>query len=498
MHHRHGSAPSPPSSDHPQRPVSHQSDEVVFSTCLDNTRRCFLLLKYVYAPLLLVCGSLNIILHILAYFGYIQKLSFIFVFVYCIIASVTAAPVVLIPAIFRASRIPVRVRLAASNCIFTSLCLIVPVFTAHCIWRRQYRELNGFLLVHEFFPAAPARMRPAVVSKHEPLSICDDEFFFVLFVLDYAYTSVAPFFMPMIIELPPKYFAFYFSVYALLFWISACRVANVYVDSCANHPESGAWAELVKKFLPLCHMLHVVIYVKYMFSRLFLSSRNREHNKNWVASALNNAFLTSIIHLEAVLNRAKPSHAPPSRSFWSRTDLLIMSETPSPMLLPAHVGISIRVTSGLKDLGLYVWALGLPVFYSVFEIMRHVINVDSSVCTIMYTFLWKFLPFIAGLILPHYFVAKLIYQNRVPSSWFVYCCCLVAIVFCVSFIKPGTAGILPLNFRFFVFFLMSIVVPPTVVRAFSHFASSKFIVLVFSALHMYGPLVQLFATMFHA
>jgi hypothetical protein len=45
---------------------------------------------------------------------------------------------------------------------------------------------------------------------------------------------------------------------------------------------------------------------------------------------------------------------------------------------------------------------------------------------------------------------------------------------------------------------MSIVVPPTVVRAFSHFASSKFIVLVFSALHMYGPLVQLFATMFHA
>jgi len=143
-----------------------------------------------------------------------NKLSFIFVFVYCIIASVTATPVVLIPAIFRASRIPVRVRLAASNCIFTSLCLIVPVFTAHCIWRRQYRELNGFRLVHEFFPAAPARMRPAVVSKHEPLSICDDEFFSVLFVLDYAYTSVAPFFMPMIIELPPNYFAFYFSVYA--------------------------------------------------------------------------------------------------------------------------------------------------------------------------------------------------------------------------------------------------------------------------------------------
>jgi hypothetical protein len=148
------------------------------------------------------------------------------------------------------------------------------------------------------------------------------------------------------------------------------------------------------------------------------------------------------------------------------------------------------VTSGLKDLGLYVWALSLPVYFTVFEVMRLVVGVDPSVLTVMYTFLWKFIPFTVGLILPHYLVATLIHRNRVPSSWFVYSCCLVVIVFCVNFIKPGTAGILPRNFRFFLFFLMSIIDPPTVVRAFSHCASSKFIVLAFLALHMYGPLLQ--------
>ncbi len=468
----------------PRRPMSPISDKVLFSECLDNTRRCFLILKYVFVPLLLLLGSLFVALHILVYFAYIQKFSFVFFFVYCIIAALIGAPVVLIPANARAPRIPVRFRLAVSNCMFVLLCLIVPVFMTHCIWRRQYRELNGFLLVHELLPAAPPRVRPAAVSMHEPLSICDDEFFFILFVTDYAYMSVTPFFLPMIIELPPKYFAFYFSVYASLFWSSACRVSNVYADSCANHPVSGVGAEFVKKFLPLGHMMHLVICVSYMFTRLFVFSRNREYNKKWVASALSIAVVTTKIHLEAIFCAKSPPAPRLTPVFWSRTDLLTVPQTQSPLLLPADVGIAIRVSSGLKDWGLYVWALSLPIYFSVFEIMRLFIDVDPGVRTVMYSYLSKCLPFIAGLTLPHYLFAKVIHQNRVPTSWLVYSCCFVAIVLSVNFIKPGTARILPRNFRFFVYFVMSNVAPPTIIRAFSHFASAKFIVLAFSALHM--------------
>jgi hypothetical protein len=400
-------------------------------------------------------------------------------------AALIGAPIVLIPAIARASRISVRARLAVSNCLFVLLCLIVPVLTAHCIWRRQYQELNGLLLVHEFLPVAPPRVRPAVVAAHQPLSICEDDFFFVVFVSDYAYMSVAPFFLPMIIELPPKYFAFYFSVYTLMFWSSAYRVSSVYVDSCTNHPMSGAGAEFVKKFLPLGHMMHVVICVSYMLTRLFVFSRNREYNKQWVSSALEIAAVTTRIHLEGIFCRAKfPSSPQLTGAFWSRVDLLAIPQTQSPLLLPADVGISMRVSSGLTDWGLYVWALSLPIYFSVFEIMRLFMDVDPSVCTVMYSHLLKCLPFILGLSLPHYFFAKVIGQNRVPTSWLVYSCCFVAIVLSVNFLNPGTSRILPRNFRFFIFFIMSNVAPPTVVRAFSHYASSKFIALAFFSLHM--------------
>jgi hypothetical protein len=428
------------------RPMSPNSDEAVFATSLDNARRCFLILKYVFLPLLLLFGAVLLILQALFYFDYIQIFSSVFFFVTVAMASVIAVPVFLTPAIICLRRVPSCFRLALVNCVFVMVCLVVPVLAAHCIWRRQYQEVNGFLLIHQFLPAAPPRVRQAVVSAHEALSICDDEFFFVLFVLDHAYMSAHPFFLPMIIELPPKYFAFFFSVYSLIFWSSSSHISDVYVRTCSNHPLAGTGAQFVKQFLPLGHMMHLVICVSYLFTRLFVVSRNREQNKIRVLLALHDAAATSKVHVEALF-RLKSAHTvQPSRAlFWSRTDLLRSQQKQAPLLLPASIGIAFKVSLGLKDWALYVWALGLPIYFTVFEIMRLFLDVDIEVQSVMYAYFWKCLVLLAFMIAPHYLFAHAVRQGRVPSLVFVYTGVFVVITLCVHFIKPGTTRILPRN-----------------------------------------------------
>jgi hypothetical protein len=465
--------------------MSPNSEEVLFATCLDNARRCFLILKYVFSPLLLLFGAVLLILQALLYFRYIQIFSSVFFVVTVAIASIITMPVFLTPAIISLRRLPSCFRLALVNCMFIMVCLLVPVLAAHCIWRRQYQEVNGFLLIHQFLPAAPPRVRQAAVSVHEALSICDDELFFVLFVLDYAYMSVHPFFLPMIIELPPKCFAFFFSVYTLLFWSSSTHIGGVYVRTCSNHPLAGTGAQFVRQFLPLCHMMHLVMCVIYMFTRLFVVSRNREQHKICVMLALHDAAATSKVHLEALFRLKSTHSAQPSRAlFWSRTDLLCSQQKQAPLLLPSSIGIAFKVSLGLKDWALYVWALGLPIYFTVFETMRLFLDVNSEVQTVMYAYFWKCLVLLAFMIAPHYLFAHAVRQGRAPSLWLVYTGVFVVITLCVHFIKPGTTRILPRNARFFPFFIMSIVAPPTILRATSHFASAKFIVLVFWTLHM--------------
>jgi hypothetical protein len=448
-----------------------------------------LILKYIFFPLSILFGAISALLKALPLFGHVQYLTSIsvFFFINCVIATIIGAPVLLIPAIVRQRRVPACVRLAAANCLFVSVCLLVPIFTAHCVWRRQYREVNGFLLLHEYMPAAPPRQRSSVVPAHEALSVCDDEFFFVLYILDHAFMSVSPYFLPMIIELPQRYFAFTFSAHTLLFWASAVRISNVYVDSCTNHPYAGYGAEFAKRYIPLGHMMHLVICVSYLFTKLFVFSRNRERNKAWVVLALAEAASISRVHIEAIFRVNNTPTRIQTATFWSRTEFLSLPPKQPPLLLPAAVGIAFRVTSGLKDWGLYVWALSLPIYFSVFEIMRFVVDVHPLVCSVMNAYFGKCVLFVIGVIAPHYLFAKILHSKRVPSPWFVYFCCFLAIILSVHFIKPGTTRILPRNFRAFPFFIMSNVAPATILRAISHTASAKFIVVAFLALHMYHP-----------
>ena len=123
--------------------------------------------------------------------------------------------------------------------------------------------------------------------------------------------------------------------------------------------------------------MHLVICVSYLFTRVFVVSRNREQNKIRVLLALHDAAATSKVHLEAIF-RLKSSHnVQPSRAlFWSRTDLLCSQQKQAPLLLPASIGIAFKVSLGLKDWALYVWAFGLPIYFTVFEAMRLFVDVD--------------------------------------------------------------------------------------------------------------------------
>ena len=50
-----------------------------------------------------------------------------------------------------------------------------------------------------------------------------------------------------------------------------------------------------------------------------------------------------------------------------------------PLLLPANVGVAFKVSEGLKDWALYVWALALPIYFTAFEFMRVFSDVHPNV-----------------------------------------------------------------------------------------------------------------------
>ena len=163
------------------------ASDVVFASGLDNARKCFLVLKCVYLPLcalmLFVMAGLNAI----SFLGRISSLSHV-IYVYTLAAQaiVIAAPTFLVPRIICIRGLSNRVRLVIVNSLFLAMCLLLPVINANKVWRRQYKELNGFLLAYELIPSAPPRVRPAVVAPHEPLSICEDEPFLFLWAIDHA------------------------------------------------------------------------------------------------------------------------------------------------------------------------------------------------------------------------------------------------------------------------------------------------------------------------
>jgi hypothetical protein len=214
------------------------SEDFILAPCLDNARKCFLVLKCVHLPLALVYGGVTLALHYLWHFGYVETFSsagFLALLLHVIIVGI---PTTVVPVITRLRRLPVPVRMATNNILFAAMCMLVPVISAHRVWRRQYHELNGLLLIHEFLPSAPPRARPAHVQPHEPLSICDDAMFFTLAMTDHASILMSNFMLWNFIELPPKYFAFSFSAHILHFWFSAHRVTAVYGEACTTSSPS--------------------------------------------------------------------------------------------------------------------------------------------------------------------------------------------------------------------------------------------------------------------
>ena len=465
----------------------HVSETVIFASCLDNTRRCYLMLKYAFLPLSCLFGALAVLQCMLWFFGYVEQFSIIYVFNMCVTFVITGAPIPLVPAILQLRRVTASVRLTLTHILFASVCLLVPVFNTHFIWHRRYREINGFLLVHEFFPRAPLSVRAAAVSMDEPLSICDDNFFYILFVIDHALMMVSRFILPMVIQLPLKFSSVIFSVHAFLSWASAVRIMNVYIDTCSNQPASAANAAIAKLYLPLGHMAHVGCFLPWIFTFLFVSSQNREQNKKWARLLLMEGISTIRIHLNAIFSRNAQPKPRQVGTFWSRTELLYSQQEKPPLLLPSSVGIALKVSLGLRDWGLYVWALSVTIYFAVFELMQLFIHVDPHIRQIVYTSFRKCVVLFVCVSAPHFLLAKGIYQGRVRFPFLITLCCFVTIILCVLFVLPGTSGwvVWNHNVRFLLYIVAINISPPAILRAISHFASSKFIVVAFALLHMY-------------
>ena len=224
----------------------------------------------------------------------------------------------------------------------------------------RYKELDGFLLIHNLLPSPPPRTRAAVVQvkdtlsffthtrtlshpptqMHEPLSICDDDFFFILVVFDHAIMSVAPYFLPMMIDLPPFFAVAVYATHTLHFWASASRVSSMHFNTCSNHTTAAAAASVTRQWHPLGHMMHLVMCVSYVFTRLFVFSRHRELHKQRLLLLLRTVLSSSIVHLLSALRLPDPPPPPRPSTFRSRPELLQPQpvELP-PLLLPADGGV---------------------------------------------------------------------------------------------------------------------------------------------------------------
>ena len=150
--------------------------------------------------------------------------------------------------------------------------------------------------------------------------------------------------------------------------------------------------------------------------------------------------------------------------------------------------VALKLAERVKDLGLYVWGLGVPVYFVAFEVLRLFVHVDAHLCRAMYAYLLKFFIIAVATSLPHYMFSQYIHNSRSHSPRLVMAACFAVIAACHHFTKPGTtSGIFPeapRNFRFFPFFMVSCLAPPILLRTFGHLAPAKFTIFVFVLLNM--------------
>jgi hypothetical protein len=464
-------------------------DDVLFSACLDNARKCYLVLKYIYMPVAVAYGVVAsmLIVNALWHKDRIPNFTNAFFFALCANALIIGLPTFLVPRIMHFRRLPPRARLAIANTLFTAVCLLVPAVTAHKLWRRQYKELNGFLLVHELLPSAPSRVRPSVVLPHEPLSICEEDTFFLLFMLDHTSMAASYFMLWIVIELPRSYFAVSFSLHVAHFWASAYRVTCIYANACNSHTRSNS--SIVTGFSllqPIVHMVHVSWCFHTVLARWFMQSPHREEHKKWIKSLLKEAVLVTKIHMQSLLPACNAPLPRQNGLFWSRTEFLRPKQEKLPLLLPSDFGTALRICSRLKDLAVYVVALGLPIIFAIFEAMRLVMRIDPSVCSAVHICLFKYALIFAVSTLPHYFFSKFIVQRRSRlSPWFAVASCVVVTIIILRFMRPGSMGfiVLPQMPRFYVYFTIIIVFPPLLIRSFSHDASTTVVLVLFVTLY---------------
>lgn len=348
------------------------ADELMFASCLDNARKCFLVLKCVYLPLLIVCGAVMAVLNALWFFGHTPAFSMVSTFAMCAQVIVIGIPTVLVPPLLRLNRVPSAVRFAVANTLFAAVCLLVPLLNAHRVWRRQYQEINGFLLIHELLPSAPPRVRPAAVLPHEPLSICADNMFLSLFVFDHASMSFSNFVLWYYLELPRNFFVVSFSLHSFHFWASAYRITGIHAVACSAQPKSAHVhsfpdVETIQGMMqPVLHVLHLSCLVFYLLTKAFIKSPNRKENQKWVQSLLEEAVSSTKVHALALLRQS--NHAPsPQRpaSFCSRMEFLQSpGDAPATFILPASVGSALKMCASLNEFSTYVGAPALPIQYA--------------------------------------------------------------------------------------------------------------------------------------
>jgi hypothetical protein len=459
------------------------SEDVVFASSLDNARKFFLVLKCVYLPFSAVFTLLAAIYTAIWYFGYVANFSYVTYISVIAQAISISVPTFLAPRIIYLRWLPQSLRLAIVNSLFASMCLLIPIINAHKVWRRQYTELNGFLLAHELMPSAPPRARPAVVAPHQPLSICDDEIFLFLAANDHASMMWSNFMMWNFIELPRNYFALFFSVHFGHFWVSAHRLLNVYASACGSVNDSALSNIISTHWQPVLHMVQLTCYTTFLMTRLFVMSRNCEENKKWLTAVLQEAFSISKLHFQALLRVNQ--HQAPQRpgTFWSRTEFLFSSSKEPPLVLPAIVGSAFKTCVRLKNWGLFVLGTTLPILFIFFELMQQVIRVDPLVRTAFYFFFFKCALTVAFLSLPHTIFSKALLQRRVWSPWVVFLSCGILAVLGVVILMPGSLRpggklLFPVP-RFFCCFSLLCIMPPTILRAFNRNTSAMFIVLFF-------------------
>jgi hypothetical protein len=479
------STPLPPSSNG-IRALAPTSD-VAFASSLDNARKCFLVLKCVYLPLCLLMCLFSAQLNAMWFLGRISLFSNTHAIYWYIHgaaqAIVIAVPTFLVPRIIRFRVLSNRARSFVVNSLFVAMCLLWPVINANKVWRRQYTELNGFLLVHELMPSAPPRVRPAAVAPHQPLSICDDEPFLFLWAIDHVSMMWSNFMMWNFIELPHKYFFACFSLHIVHFWASAYRGLNVYASACGSDSDLG---DVVRHhWVPVLHMVQLLSSVSFLMTRSFFMSHSCEENKRWLMAVVKEAVANTNLHFRILFRLHSSQTQLPTGTFWSRTELIFSSPKESPLLLPANVGAAFKTCLRLRDFGVFVIGFSLPIYFAFFELMRQIIIVEPRVRKAVYVFFLKCAIIVAIVSLPRTIFAKALCQRRVWSSWVIMSsCCILAIVV-VGYLMPGSMGqkfMDPIPRCFCCLTAMS-VFPPAILRAFSRNASALFIILIFSIIY---------------